>query len=395
MPIEEIDLITVHDRAESSELAVRSRYGDGIVLQTYPLGGASDALGDGKLLCDLLDVPLCDDITQRLRTTSREDLHGIYTESLAERPESSFALAGPPTKRTAKCEYRDSQLLVHIPPQGCPWVKLLAVVAFLALLILLGGWEAFGYDRWEEILLAALACLVAAAWSTWSMFKAGRYEAWLTVWSGGVILQHGGSAGIQEWELPTGQLQDVWLSDNVGSLKSADMKCIWLGRKALEITGDDEVRAFGVGLSRAELVWLKQLVDWVISGRSEDRLQAVLSESASTHAGAAEEEGALQGEGQFPVEWGASGLAQSVHLDFKYAGMWVVLMGVLLIGVGAARGAARPAVDEPPAPVVDEEFRQLQEKIERLHSDEDFKRALERHRKAKEAQSQPARVTNH
>jgi hypothetical protein len=410
MPLDDVEAVTVFDENESwfawiwdifrsrsttdtgfgYELAVRSRYRYGIVLQAY--SEASEALVDAKMLCELLDVPLRETTTRRLRTITNEDRETPYAEMLAGRSESAFSLSGPPVETIAEYRYSDSNLMVHIPTRGYSLLSLLLVSSLVVFLIVVAGWAELGFDAWAKILLLVLMGLGALGWLVWSMIQAGRYEAWLTVSADALTLQIRSSTGLQEWDLSIEQLRDIWLSDNVGPLEQTGWECLWVGRKALEISSEDEETIpFGLGLSRAELVWLQQLVDWVISGRSGEQLQAVLTASPNMFVGVQDEEIALESEETFSTTWGSASLKRSVRPDMKYIGQWVILMAVFLGGIGVAvRPDLVPERSDPPAPVVDEDFRKLTDEIDRLRNSEDFKRGMEKYRQLQEAQSQPA-----
>ncbi|MCP4375742.1 MAG: hypothetical protein GY794_06150 [bacterium] len=405
MPLDEVEFVSVYNEKESwvtwlsdffrssqatdtgcgYELAVRSRYGDGIVLEIYP--EASDALRNAMKVCELLDVPLRETTAQQLRTITNEGRNTAYIETLSRRPESTFALSGPPTETIANYEYCDSILSVHIPSQGFAWMKMLVTSICFALMCAVLGLLVIGFDSWVDFVVIGLMCLCIIGWLGRSMFQARNYEGWLSVSADEISVQIGSAAEFYELDLAVEEIGNIRLSKNVGTLEHTGFECLWLGRQALEISGEDTVRAFGSGMSRSELAWLKQLVDWVITDRSATQLQAALDVAPGVFPDSVDED-PFDSKEILPDEWGVSSLKRSVSLDTPYGWQWVVLLGLMLSGIFAVvRPDVAPEPSAPPASVVDDDFREQQDKME---ENENIRRGYEAYRKRREARSQPA-----
>jgi len=410
MLFSEVKVVTVHQETDSwvdwvcdilrfwettpigprYEVAMRSEYGDGIVLETY--SDASDALTAARMICDRLHLPLRDTTTERMREASYEERHTPYCRQLAQEPESHFNIRTQPEHTIASYEYDGSVLRVHAPRQGCSYWVLLGFWVILLPIVAGAGFAFRAYDSLTDVLLLGLVYLGFLVWSAWWMVTTRRYEAWLTVSAKRITVRIKKHPEIQEWRFPADELRDIWLSDNIGKLDGVLWEALFVGRKALEISSEDAAVPFGLGLSRAELAWLKQLVDYVVSDRSDIRIEdmpvdvwgSVVVDKSSQ---------AKEPTSKRPfVRSAVTRVKRSVRLDLKFTAACLAITAAMLGGIiVVVRPHLAPELSSPPTSEPGGEVRRMQEEIDRIGNSEDYKKGMESYRRWKEqADSQPA-----
>jgi len=306
-----------------NELVAKTADGEAIRLWGYGLGDSDDALDDGLGLSEWLGLPLRDNILG-----NEQDIAGggdDYTERLAKTTMQD--LPARPTGALANCEV--GRGIVIQPPRPrlntrhlC-WLMIAPTpIAGLAVLMAFGAFRSFDY--WP--LWALFGGGLMFAFLLRSLVKALRRRETLTITLDGLVchLKRGGI--VQEDEIEAETIRDVIVVHNSGQV---DTDALWLGRPAVCIFSKNGSVAFGMGLPWDELIWIKQVIDWVLLGRPEhDVAQAAAGHGRRIIAPL---EGQPQSGSMLPHPTGQSPIRRSVRVSWSVLGCYLAIMaGVTL-----------------------------------------------------------------
>jgi hypothetical protein len=337
--------------AAAYELVAQMAEGESIVIWEYGAGFNEQALAEGLRLSQWLGLPLVEAILGRERQVGQTNLG--YVEALSQAAMQD--LPSRPTAARAQCEV-GQELIVRMPrprltARQIPWLVVFPLaIAGLAVL------SALAANRMKEWLVWALfgggMALVICLWTMW---QALRKRVTLTVSPQALTCQVQCGSTFTATQIETAALRDVTVVRNGGPVAAA---ALWLGRQAVCFFHEDQSLAFGLGLEMEELLWIKQAIDWVLSGRPmEDVARAAAGRGREIIFPAEDEP---ESQSMFPQPAGPSAIRRTVRMSFGVAACYLAIMA----GISLTWLITRPQADSGPAaitaPASREDFQEVQ-----------------------------------
>ena len=351
-------------QAAAYELVAQTAEGESIVVWEYGIG--EQALAEGLHLSRWLRLPLVEAIFGKEHTVGQTN--GGYIELLSQT--ALHHLPARPAAARAQCEV-GQKLVIILPRPRLAARRILWLVVFPLAMAGLGVLYALEINRHLKdwvVWAAVLGGGVALAICLWTLWQALRRRVTLTVVSQGMTYQVQCGSTFKATQIETAALRDITVVRNGGPVDTA---ALWLGRQAVCILSEDKSLAFGLGLAREELLWIKQAIDWVLSGRPmKDVARAAAGRGLEILVPA---EDIPESQSLFPQPAGPSAIRRSVRVRFGTAACYLAIMA----GATLTWLLVSPQAGSGSAAVVDPANREKVQEIQRMMNTPEMRRVRE------------------